>query len=244
MQPADEPRDDTRHRLLEAAGEVFAEKGLKGATVREICARAGVNIAAVNYYFHDKERLYIEAVKLSACCVTGKRPSWPAGTPPARKLRDFIHLLVGRLLDPTRPEWHSRLMMRELAQPTAACAELVRDYIQPMSEVLQGVLAELLPPDAPRQQRFLTGFSIVGQCLYYCQNRPIARLLMGDAAFDRLEPADVAEHVTRFSLAALGLAPTSRASNRTRGGPPRRRPRRKGPGASEGGTCTGSPSRC
>ena len=38
----------TRRRLLEAAGEVFAEHGFRAATVQEICRRADANIAAVN----------------------------------------------------------------------------------------------------------------------------------------------------------------------------------------------------
>ena len=48
--------DDTASRLLNAAGPIFAEKGYQNATVREICAAAGVNLASVNYYFRDKER--------------------------------------------------------------------------------------------------------------------------------------------------------------------------------------------
>ena len=55
--------DGPETRLLEAAERVFAEKGYKAASVREICKQAGLNIAGVNYYFGDKERLYIEAVK-------------------------------------------------------------------------------------------------------------------------------------------------------------------------------------
>ncbi|HSU57319.1 MAG TPA: TetR family transcriptional regulator, partial [Candidatus Dormibacteraeota bacterium] len=35
----------TREKLLKAAAEVFAETGYDGAAVREICARAGTNIA-------------------------------------------------------------------------------------------------------------------------------------------------------------------------------------------------------
>ncbi|MDH4012180.1 MAG: TetR family transcriptional regulator, partial [Desulfobacterales bacterium] len=45
---------ETRNRLLNAACEVFAEKGYRNAKVAEICHRAGANVAAVNYYFGDK----------------------------------------------------------------------------------------------------------------------------------------------------------------------------------------------
>jgi len=48
---------DTRERVLTAAMHVFAEHGFDGATLREITARAGANIAAVNYYFRSKDEL-------------------------------------------------------------------------------------------------------------------------------------------------------------------------------------------
>ena len=40
--------DRTRVRLIQAAGKVFAEGGYEGAKVRDICALADVNVAAVN----------------------------------------------------------------------------------------------------------------------------------------------------------------------------------------------------
>jgi TetR/AcrR family transcriptional regulator, regulator of cefoperazone and chloramphenicol sensitivity len=196
--------DDCRIRLLATAGEVFAEKGFEGATVREICKRAKANIAAINYYFRDKERLYIEAVKQAACGLPeAQTRSWPPGTPPAQKLRTFIRVMVSHLLDRDKPVWHSRLMMHELAQPTAACAELVRDYIAPTAAVLMEILGELLPPNTPRWKQFMTGFSIVSQCLYYVQNKPIAQLLVGEEEFREFDEERLAEHIAQFSLAAL-----------------------------------------
>jgi AcrR family transcriptional regulator len=197
--------DDTQRRLLDTAGQVFAEKGLKGATVREICTRAGVNIAAINYYYRDKERLYIEAVK-NACEAVGhlQAVEWSAGTPPAAKLRDFIRVLVGRMLRPDAPAWRTQLMMRELAQPTSACAAFVEEYVRPVSQKLQGILAEVLPPQTPRWKRFLVGISIVSQCLHHVQNKPVVQLLMGED-YRHLTTDAVADHVTEFTLAALGL---------------------------------------
>src|SRR5579871_2525553 len=58
-------QDATREKIIEAAGAVFAEVGFNNATVREICSRAGANIAAVNYYFRDKLGLYTEVLKSS-----------------------------------------------------------------------------------------------------------------------------------------------------------------------------------
>lgn len=48
----------TRHALLEAATVEFAQHGLKGASVRAICARAGASANAVTYHFGSKEHLY------------------------------------------------------------------------------------------------------------------------------------------------------------------------------------------
>lgn len=48
---------DTRTKLLDAAEELFAEKGFAAAGLRAITGRAGVNLAAVNYHFGSKEGL-------------------------------------------------------------------------------------------------------------------------------------------------------------------------------------------
>lgn len=213
--------DNPRERLLEAAGEIFAEKGFKGATVRDIIARAGANLAMVNYYFRDKERLYIEAVKHAACGEPEESHlDWPPGTPPAVKLADFIRFHVVHILAPDKPDWHARLVMRELTQPSAACTALVRDYIEPKSRILGDILQELLPPNTSRHQRFLTAFSIMGQILFYCTQKPIVLLLVGDGENPYRDIQALAEHITGFTMRALGVAEHGqpRRVARSRGG--------------------------
>lgn len=51
-------REERRNLLLNAACEVFAEKGFDGARVDEIASRAGVNKALINYYFGSKTMLF------------------------------------------------------------------------------------------------------------------------------------------------------------------------------------------
>jgi TetR/AcrR family transcriptional regulator, regulator of cefoperazone and chloramphenicol sensitivity len=215
---------DTEGRLLLAAGELFAEKGFEGASVREICQRAGAgNVAAVNYYFRDKERLYIEAVK-SACSSQSDNvpyPDWPPGTKPEQKLRDFIRVLTERMFG-NSPPWARRLFLRELSHPTAACTEFVQKIIRPNSELLASILEELLPKVAPRKRR-LIAFSIVGQCFFHRFAQPIVSQLVGEEEFRNYDTTLLAEHIADFSLAALGKATgkegrpaRSKARSRTR----------------------------
>src|SRR6186997_452617 len=154
--------DTTRERIAEAAGEMFAERGFDGTTVRDICQRAGANIAAVNYYFGDKQRLYIEAVVRAHRwrMEQARLPEWSQDTSAEAKLRDFITTFIRRVRTGPEDTWHTKLMMREMANPTAACAELVQSSIRPQFEILLQLLRELVPQDVPFDKLRLTAFSI------------------------------------------------------------------------------------
>ena len=54
---------ETRQRLLTVAERLFADRGFKKVTVREICRAARANVAAVNYHFGDKLGLYREVLQ-------------------------------------------------------------------------------------------------------------------------------------------------------------------------------------
>lgn len=53
----------TRERLLEAAIELFARSGFRGAAVRQICDRARANPGAISYHFGGKRQLYRAALR-------------------------------------------------------------------------------------------------------------------------------------------------------------------------------------
>jgi AcrR family transcriptional regulator len=197
--------DTTRERIADAAGEIFAEKGFDATTVREICQKAGANIAAVNYYFGDKQRLYIDAVIRAHRWRMDKfqLPVWTADTSPERKLADFVLTFIRRVRTSPDDTWHSRLIMREIGNPTAACAELVQSSIRPQFEMLLAILRELLPEENNDEKLRLTAFSIVGQCLFYHFADPVIRNLLNDDEYAELEIDKLADHIAAFSLAAI-----------------------------------------
>jgi AcrR family transcriptional regulator len=196
---------DTRERIVEAAGQIFADRGFEATTVRDICQAADANLAAVNYYFGDKERLYVEAVvrahrwRLDQATL----PDWDADTSPREKLADFIKTFFRRVLGGPDNTWHTRLVMREILRPSSACAEIARANIRPQFEILQGILRQLLPASTSDVELHLVAFSIVGQCLFYHVANPIIRNLVDGDEYATYDVDKLADHVTRFSLAAI-----------------------------------------
>jgi len=203
-------KDGAKTKILEAAGPVFAEKGFQAATVREICKAAGMNLASINYYFGDKQRLYVEAVKY-AHQPPGEEiepPAWSPGTPPEQKLKDFVLATLRRMLG-VKANWQRQLMMREILKPTSACKELVESHFRGRFDVLLGILDEMLPADTPLHKRHQIGFGILGQCLHYRVAGEIVTMLVGEEeSAEHYSPEELAETISQVALAALGLGPT------------------------------------
>lgn len=55
---ADEPKVSTKDKILDAAEELFAERGYYGVSIRDITKHAGVELALANYHFGPKEELF------------------------------------------------------------------------------------------------------------------------------------------------------------------------------------------
>jgi AcrR family transcriptional regulator len=203
--------DDTRTRIIHAAGPIFAEKGFKAATIREIRQKAGVNQAAINYHYGSKENLYLEAISLAhpAKFEPLGRPEWPEGTRSEVKLRDFICSFLTNLLGQESGSWQEQLMMREFLDPTPACREMMQKHLRLRFGLLQEILDEILPQSTPAHKRHQIGFSVIGQCVLYRSGRKIMPLIIDDEEIaEHYSVEQLAEHITQVSLAALGLGPS------------------------------------
>lgn len=198
--------EETKERLLAAAGNEFADKGFELARVRAICDRAGANLAAINYHFGDKEHLYLEVLREAhRCGLEPELVNIPAELTPAQRLRMFIHHFLGRVLAMNRPEdWQHRLMLREMLAPTPYSEILVREVIRPRFEHVKALMAEICPEADDHRLNALV-FSVIGQCLHYKMARRMAERLIGEENVRALDIDYLTDHITSFSLAALGL---------------------------------------
>ena len=197
---------DTRRRLMEAAGPIFGRRGFKAATVREICRSAGVNLAAVNYHFGDKLELY--SMTLSRCMQGGlARHPIDGGLSPsatgADRLYAFVHSFLQRILGDGNPDWHGQLLAREMMEPTAALDRLVEDLIRPMFKQLCSIVSELLGARAKPALVILCARSVVSQCVFYHHSRPVLQRLSPQERIESQQVQRLARHITDFSLAAL-----------------------------------------
>ncbi|NIP85618.1 MAG: CerR family C-terminal domain-containing protein, partial [Planctomycetales bacterium] len=169
--------------------------------------RAGANLAAVNYYFGDKERLYIEAVKHARRLRARQQPlpAWSPDTPPAEKLRMFVTTLVRRIVGTDGAPWQLRLLIREIMEPTKACEELVQDAFRPDFQLLLGILDELTDHRLPPHRVQQLGFSLIGQIVYYRVHEKIVRMLVEPQQWaDHYQPDQLAVHIADVMLAVVG----------------------------------------
>ena len=206
IRSTDADSSQTQARLLDAAGEIFAEFGYRAATVRHICEKAGANVAAVNYYFGDKEGLYLAVLRSVPSAHAEKYPSsqrLDANAPAEEKLRCYIESLLHRVFDPGRPGWHAKIIAREMVEPTRALDSLLDEVARPLHQELAGIVRELLGSKATDEEVRLCALSIMGQCVYYHHARTVIARLYPAQKYGRDEIARLVSHITDFSLAAL-----------------------------------------
>jgi TetR/AcrR family transcriptional regulator, regulator of cefoperazone and chloramphenicol sensitivity len=193
---------ETEKRLLEAAGQVFAERGFAAATVREICERAEANVAAINYHFGDKLGLYQAVFRHACACGETQPEAAELSGPPAARLHAWTLSFLRGLIAKDRAGWPGRLMARELADPSPILSEYIERGARPRYALLMEILAEA-QPDLAAAALQRAAASVIGQVIFYHHAKPFIDRLAPDQALREGTLAATAEHITAFSLAGL-----------------------------------------
>lgn len=197
----------TRIRLLEVAGQVFAEKGFAGATSKEICRRARVNVAAINYHFRGFDNLYQAVLKEAAArmpSVEMFRSALSGETDPKAKLAAILGFASKAITGPLPSSWVIRLIGREAVNPSPAFVALQKKETRPKLLLLKGVIAEImgLPPGHPAVERGCA--SVIAPCsLLLLGKRYWLKQVFPHFGFEPEDAGALSRHLTQFSLAGL-----------------------------------------
>jgi AcrR family transcriptional regulator len=196
--------DGTRDRLMQAAAAIFAEKGYLAATIREICLQANANIAAVNYHFGGKQRLYAAVLTHFERRVQELYPLDARATDatPLERLRAYIHTTLLRILGDGDPIYaaHSKLLMLEILDPSPVLDAVTSEYLAPMVESLGAILKDILGQDAaPDYVRDCMG-GIIGHCVFYATHRSLITRFHPEITYNEEGLERIVQTVLRFSL--------------------------------------------
>lgn len=146
----------TRNKILDAAEQVFADKGVNGASLREIMIAAEVNIAAVNYYFGSKADLLKAVVSRRATQINGTRLSLLEeglrknnGVP---TIDAWLHAFVAPFVEVESsddPGWRNFMRVLNWVATAeghdAVCQEIIRETYGAMRQTFLDTLAAALP---------------------------------------------------------------------------------------------------
>ena len=143
---------DTLERLFDAAEELFAEKGVRQTSLREITGLAGVNLASVNYYFGSKlglieavlrrrlDPLNTERLKRLSIIEDNTRGS---GTSP--DVRGVMRAIFEPILTMMPSEAFLRLIARSMTDPDETVKEIFLREIKPVFQLMFKLLKDACP---------------------------------------------------------------------------------------------------
>lgn len=188
--PPTQRGEQARQNLLHAALILFGEKGVEGATTRDIATKAGQNIAAITYYFGSKEGLYLAVAQWIADTISANFIPFreectrllAEESPDAERclncIRKGLDSLLRVLMHPESLSL-SKIMSREQLAPTAAYQLVHQSVIAPLHGLMTQLLAIYtgMSPDDPRA--VLHTHACLGNVLAFLIARETIRIQAG-----------------------------------------------------------------
>lgn len=210
---------DARQRLLEAALALFAEHGYSGASTRSIAQAAGTNLAAIRYYFGDKQGLYRAAFIEP---LGAPQDAVPLYSDPSLSLRAALEEYFATFVEPLRRgavlEHTMRLHLREMVDRSELWqVEIERGMAQAHEALAQVLMRHLGLRRADDELHRLT-FAITSLAVQTILGKDLCmairpRLLTGPGALDATvrRLSDYAQALVRSEAARRRLAPSSKS---------------------------------
>jgi len=198
-----------RDRLLDAAEELFCERGFEGASIRDIAATAKCNIASVNYYFGGKEQLYQDVwrrhlipMRDTRIISINKVMSESGGKPELEELlKAFANSFIGPMVDDNRERQFGILMAREWIDRRLPANMFFDDVIKPTMAAMHKALVKACP-GLDESKIPLIVMSIAGQLVQAAHIKTIFEQV-SNSGLPIFDLAEAIEHIVKFSAAGI-----------------------------------------
>jgi AcrR family transcriptional regulator len=161
-------------------------------------------VAAVNYYFGDKDSLYVAAWRQAMQSFLSSVSQPPEGLSPEQRLSFVIHRFLGKVLSTDGQRSHfRRLELMELANPTGLIDEAWKEEIAPRRQEMIRLVRDIMGPGVSEDSVRLCEMSIVNQCRGYILLRKSRVDFLDDDHLTAERVDQIAEHTIQFSLAGI-----------------------------------------
>lgn len=191
--------EETRSRIIEAAVRLFAERGFEGASTRDIANAAGVNAPALQYYFDNKEGVYVACVdyilthiweQLSGVVTHAEALLANRDSTDAALIEAYLEILGGFVAlihdTPQTSDWR-RFMAREQAGlgPPVAFEMMDQGFNLRLGAVTRGIVGRLIGRTADDEITIIRALAFNSQGMVFrVMRRPVLRAL-GWESIDR-----------------------------------------------------------
>ena len=197
----------TKERILEAAEELFVQRGFAAASLRAVTSAAGVNLAAVHYHFQSKEGLFEAVVQWRIAPVTQEQlkrleqleAQVGAETPSVEEILEAY-------LAPVLTTWQDqpsvpRLVGRLYGEPHSLVHPLLERAFGDLGRRFLATLIRAVPGVDPVELMWRFLFTI-GALVHMVTIEVPIELLPGVARGDE-SPARLLDRLVRFAAAGL-----------------------------------------
>jgi AcrR family transcriptional regulator len=206
------PQHETQVRILDAAEELFMQHGFEGASMRMLTARAGVNLAAINYHFGSKDAL-IEAVfrrrldpmNAARTAELDRLEAEAQGRPlgPERIIRAFIGPSLALVADSKGGGRNFiRLLGRTYTDPSKGIRHLIGALYEPAMARFKAAFARALP-QMPADELVWRMHFMFGTLAYTLAATDTVQLIAGCKPEDRYDARLLEDRLASFLLAGL-----------------------------------------
>jgi TetR/AcrR family transcriptional regulator, regulator of cefoperazone and chloramphenicol sensitivity len=221
-------RDQTRAALVESAIELFGTRGFDAASIRDIAAAAGANIASIGYHFGGKEGLRLACAQYAADFIHSVATTGFSGMTPdrteqlspdkARKvLSDFVSVVVRAMMTAPGAEKIVRFLLREIVNPSNAFQVIYTAVIEPTHKRLCRLWAAATGEESESDAVRVAVFAVMGQAVYFRVGQSVIVRRMGWQSYGPREAEAIAAEIVANLNSALDRhsgAPVAAKSSR------------------------------